>query len=125
MDELGDDEVGHIVVHRRVKEHDALVEEPREDIERALAATRLLDHVWNQYTHFFTLLSGCALSSLLFARQTLRERRRVGVDRLVDRILDRLGRGFVGLDFLRGGLIGLGHLHLHGVLGEVVDRLDH
>ena len=42
---LGDDQVGHVVFDVARQEDDALLEEPREDVVRALAARRLLhDH---------------------------------------------------------------------------------
>jgi hypothetical protein len=45
VQELGHDEVGDRVVHRLAEEHDPLVEQPREDVERTLSAGgRLYDH---------------------------------------------------------------------------------
>ena len=40
---LGDDHVGHVVVHGGTEEDDAVLEEPREDVPAALAAVSLLD----------------------------------------------------------------------------------
>src|SRR3712207_8505582 len=40
---LGDDEVRDLVVDRRAEEDDPLVEQPRVDVERALATAVLLD----------------------------------------------------------------------------------
>ena len=43
VQQLGDDKVRHLVVNGLAEEHDALVEQPRVDVERALAAPVLLD----------------------------------------------------------------------------------
>ena len=43
MDELGHHQVPDRVVDRRPQEHDAVLQEPRVDVERPLAAVRLLD----------------------------------------------------------------------------------
>src|SRR5438045_9103030 len=43
MQELGHDQVGDSVVDRRAQEDDPLLEEPRVDVEGALAAVRLFD----------------------------------------------------------------------------------
>ena len=43
MDHLRDDQVRDVVVDRRAEEDDALVEEPRVDVEEPLASRRLLD----------------------------------------------------------------------------------
>ena len=51
VDQLGDDEVGDLVVDRRAEEDDALVEQARIDVERALAAGGLLDDHGDQWTH--------------------------------------------------------------------------
>src|SRR5262249_32097156 len=42
-EELGDDQVGHVVFDVARQEDDALLEKAREDVERPLAAGRLLD----------------------------------------------------------------------------------
>ena len=61
VDQLRHDEVGDLVDHRRAQEDDALVEQPREDVERALAAARLLDHERDKWSHVLTLFV-CAAS---------------------------------------------------------------
>jgi hypothetical protein len=43
VQELGDDQVRDLVVDRAAEEDDALVEQPRVDVELALAARRALD----------------------------------------------------------------------------------
>ena len=43
VEHLGDDQVGDLVVHGRAEEDDPLVEQPREDVELALAAGGALD----------------------------------------------------------------------------------
>src|SRR5579864_2842416 len=43
MHELGDDQVGGLLVDLAAEEHDPIVEQPRVDVERALAARCLLD----------------------------------------------------------------------------------
>src|SRR5438876_348120 len=43
VDHLGDDEVRHIVVDRRAKEDDPLLQHPRVDVAEALSAGGLLD----------------------------------------------------------------------------------
>ena len=43
VDELGDDQVRDLLVDLAAEEHDAVVEQPRVDVERALAASGLLD----------------------------------------------------------------------------------
>ena len=58
VEELGDDEVRDLVVDRRAEEDDPLVEQTRVDVERALAARRLLDHHRNQGAHSVSLLPG-------------------------------------------------------------------
>jgi len=47
VDHLRDDQVGDLVVDRRPEEDDALVQEPRVDVEEPLAAGGLLDDGWN------------------------------------------------------------------------------
>ena len=47
MDHLSDDEVRDLVVDRRPEEDDALVQEPRVDVEEPLAARGLLDDGWD------------------------------------------------------------------------------
>ncbi len=44
VEQLGDDEVGDLVVDLLPEEHDALAQEQRVDVEGALAARRLLKH---------------------------------------------------------------------------------
>ena len=44
VQELGDDEVGDLVVDLLAEEDDALAQEQRVDVEGALAARRLLEH---------------------------------------------------------------------------------
>ena len=51
VEELGDDEVRDLVVDRRAEEDDALVEQARVDVERALSARGLLDHHRDQRAH--------------------------------------------------------------------------
>ena len=58
MEELRDDEVRDLVVDRRSEEDDALVEQARVDVERALAARGLLDDHRNQGAHALSLLPG-------------------------------------------------------------------
>ena len=57
VDHLGDDQVRDLVVHGRAEEDDALVQEPRVDVERALAARRLLDDHGDQRTHVLSASS--------------------------------------------------------------------
>ena len=49
VDELGDDQVGRFLVDLSAEEHDAVVEQARVDVERALAARRLLDDHRNEW----------------------------------------------------------------------------
>src|ERR1035437_10171433 len=58
VDQLSDHQVGDLIVDRRAEEDDPLVEKPRIDVERALAARCLLDDHWNQRTHGVSLLPG-------------------------------------------------------------------
>src|SRR5438093_11749256 len=58
MQELGDDQVGDLVVDGRSEEDDALVQQSGVDVERALAARGLLDHHRNQRAHAGSLLPG-------------------------------------------------------------------
>jgi hypothetical protein len=51
VQELGDDEVRDLVVHGRAEEDDPLVEQTAVDVERALAARRLLDDHGDQWAH--------------------------------------------------------------------------
>ena len=46
--QLRGDQVGHLVGDRRAEEDDAVLEQAREDVERALTTTRLLDDDRNQ-----------------------------------------------------------------------------
>jgi len=41
--QLGDDQVGDLVFDRRAKQDDSLLEQPRKNVEGALAAVRALD----------------------------------------------------------------------------------
>ncbi len=43
MDELGDDQIRQLLGDLTAEEHDAIVEQARVDVERALAASGLLD----------------------------------------------------------------------------------
>src|SRR5215211_8274059 len=54
MEQLGDRQVGDLVVDRRAEEDDPLVEEARVDVEGALALHRLLDHHRDQQAHRFS-----------------------------------------------------------------------
>ena len=45
MEKLGYDNIGHIVVNGASQKHDAIVEQARINVVRALAARRLLDNV--------------------------------------------------------------------------------
>ena len=47
VEELGDDDVGDLVVDWRAEEDDALLQQQGKDIERALAAGARLNNVWN------------------------------------------------------------------------------
>jgi hypothetical protein len=50
VDELGDDQVRDLFVDLPAQEHDPVVEQPGVDVERALAASGLLDdhrHEWH------------------------------------------------------------------------------
>ncbi len=51
MQELRDDQVRDLVVDRRAEKHDAFGEQPRVDVEGALAARGLLDHHRDQRAH--------------------------------------------------------------------------
>src|SRR5919198_6002186 len=48
MEELGHDQVRHLVVDGRAEEHDAFLQQARVDVEGPLAAVRLLDDDWDQ-----------------------------------------------------------------------------
>ena len=68
VQQLGDDQVGDRVVDRRAEEDDALLEQPGVDVERALAAVRLLDDrgdevVPDRLAHSADSSFGCRLSS--------------------------------------------------------------
>src|SRR4051794_26228940 len=63
MQELGDDEVGDLVVHGRAQEDDPLVEEPGVDVERALPAGGLLDDHRYEWAHGPRFVSLRALDS--------------------------------------------------------------
>src|SRR5919106_3092314 len=81
MQELGDDEVRDLVVDRRAEEDDPLVQQAGVDVERALAARRLLDHhrdkrahagslgpeEWLPGGHSFVSCSGFSLSGVHIA----------------------------------------------------------
>ena len=43
-EQLGRDQIGDVVGHRRAQENDAVLEQTRKNIEGALATTRLLDN---------------------------------------------------------------------------------
>src|SRR5204863_3837893 len=58
VEELGDDQVGDLVVDGGSEEDDALVQQARVDVERALAARGLLDHHRDQRAHAGSLLPG-------------------------------------------------------------------
>ena len=49
VDELGDDQVGRFLVDLSAEKHDAVVEQSRVDVERALAARGLLDDHRNEW----------------------------------------------------------------------------
>src|SRR5918912_4079146 len=51
MQELGDDQVGDLVVHRRAEEDDPLVQEAAVDVERALPAGGLFDDHRYEWAH--------------------------------------------------------------------------
>src|SRR3954471_1577939 len=51
VQELRDDDVRDLVVDRGADHHDAVVEQPRVDVERALAARGLLDHHSDERAH--------------------------------------------------------------------------
>jgi len=46
-EKLRGDQVGNVVVHLLAEKHDALAQEPRIDVERALVGARLLYHHWH------------------------------------------------------------------------------
>ena len=56
VQQLGDDEVGDLVVDRRAEEDDALVEQPRVDVVLALAARGALDDHRDQRHQRFTVV---------------------------------------------------------------------
>src|SRR5438874_7551034 len=58
VEELRDDQVGDLVVDGCSEEADALVQQARIDVERALAARGLLDHHRDQRAHAGSLLPG-------------------------------------------------------------------
>ena len=49
VQQLGDDQVGDVVVDRRAEEHDAIDQQPGVDVERPLAAGGALDDRWDQH----------------------------------------------------------------------------
>src|SRR3954451_8249315 len=51
VQELRHDQVGDLIVDRGPKEDDALIEQAGVDVERALAAGRLLNHHWDKGAH--------------------------------------------------------------------------
>jgi hypothetical protein len=57
VDELSHHQVGHLVVDRCAEEHDAVLEEPGVDVERALAPVRLLDDHGDQVVFHQLVLS--------------------------------------------------------------------
>jgi hypothetical protein len=60
VEELGDSEVRDLIVNRRAEEDDPLVQQPRVDIERALAERRLFDHHRDQRARSFSFLETVA-----------------------------------------------------------------
>ena len=58
VEQLGDDEVRDLRVDLRAEEDDALVQQARVDVERALATRGLLDHHGDQRAHSGSLLPG-------------------------------------------------------------------
>src|SRR5207247_5469796 len=63
MEQLGDRQVGDLVVDRGAEEDDPLVEEARVDVEGALAVHGLLDHHRNHRAYRCSL-TRCSSSSL-------------------------------------------------------------
>ena len=51
MQQLGDDQVGDLVVDGRAEEDDSLVQQTAVDVERALASRGLLNHHWDKWAH--------------------------------------------------------------------------
>jgi hypothetical protein len=69
MQQLGDDQVGDLVVHRRAEEDDPLVQQTGVDVERALPTGGLFDdhrYEWAHGPRFVSLqaLESCLLSGL-------------------------------------------------------------
>ncbi len=133
-DQLRHDEVGDVVGDGRAEEDHAFVEQAREDVERALATTGLLDHEWYKWSHVLTFLC-FEFCSLVSQSLTFRLGRRIG----------DLGVGLVGhfhvvvglVGLVRVGLVGgfrrvfggcffsLGHRHGHRTVGHKVDRFGY
>jgi hypothetical protein len=55
VEQLGDDEVRDLVVDGGADHHDPVLQQPRVDVERALAARGLLHHHRDQRAHAATL----------------------------------------------------------------------
>src|SRR5215218_9543086 len=51
MQQLGDDQVGDLIVHRRAEEDDALVQEAAVDVERTLPTGGLFDNHRYEWAH--------------------------------------------------------------------------
>jgi hypothetical protein len=51
VQQLGDYEIGYLIVHGSTQEDDPLVEQPAVDVERTLASRGLLDDHWNKWAH--------------------------------------------------------------------------
>jgi hypothetical protein len=71
MEQLGDRQVGDLVVDRCAEEDDPLVEEARVDVEGALAVHGLLDHHRNQRAHRCSLILCSRRSSLCLKTRSL------------------------------------------------------
>src|SRR5207248_760739 len=75
--QLGDDEIGNVIIHWRADKNDAVLEQPRIDIVAPLAPASLLHHHRDQYlrnifvrrAHAFSSLTvdSCTGSTLTFA----------------------------------------------------------
>ena len=107
MDQLRDDEVGDVVVDRGAEKDHALVEQPAEDVERALAAARLFDDERYKWCHVLTLFCVDAVSACVPMAETS----------VVGHRVRGVGRVF------GGGLVGLGHRDRDGRVGDEIDGL--
>ena len=114
VDELGDDEVGDLVVDRRAEEDDPLVEQARVDVEGALAAARLLDDHRNQWhSRLHPSLQGYdRLCHSSLCRDTQASGGAPASATSSTTSSSDLGSGFLGLDRLGGQLVGLRPLYL-------------